>query len=247
MVITLVYVSIFVHEFGHIAACSRFGIRHGGVGFGFYLFLFPVLYADVTNIWQANRELRIITNLGGIYSQLLYAGLLTVGYMLTQYAPLLVAALATTAAALWQFNPFVRHDGYWLLSDLTNTPNLLQKASQVTRRGLSRQGLRQVMETKGKVLLNKRIFLFLYGLANPLIIIVIAGLTVMHYGDELIKFPALVLALSTKLITGTLVLADVRQVPLVVLTFYAVIARYLFALLLKSRMQRTVEPLVPQC
>ncbi|MEQ8425435.1 MAG: hypothetical protein RIA63_12045, partial [Cyclobacteriaceae bacterium] len=68
----LLYLTMLIHELGHIAACRKFGIDHGEIGFGFYL-AFPVLYADVTNIWKLDRHKRIITNLGGIYLELLYS------------------------------------------------------------------------------------------------------------------------------------------------------------------------------
>ncbi|GAA3933711.1 site-2 protease family protein [Hymenobacter algoricola] len=228
--IPLIYASIFVHEFGHIAACRRFGVRHGGIGFGFYLFVFPVLYADVTNIWQASRQRRIITNLGGIFSQLLYASLLAVGYLVVAYPPLLVAALACAALALWQFNPFIRRDGYWLLSDLTNTPNLLAKAAHTTREGLSWQGLRRLVRSRGRVLLSRRIFLFAYGVANASLFAVFAAYTVLRYGPQLLDFPRLVFQLLRNLAAGSPALAEVSQVPLIVCTFYLMLIRYLLVL-----------------
>jgi len=230
----LIYLSIFVHEFGHIAACSRFRIKHGGIGFGFYLYMFPVLYADVTNVWQANQQQRIITNLGGIFSQLLYASVLASTYLVIGYYPLLFAAMATAVVALWQFNPFVRHDGYWLLSDITNTPNLLSKASHVTKNALSRHGFERVVRSRGKVLLNKKILLLLYGVANASLLLGFAGYTILRYGDQLVQFPFLVFSIFGKLLVGNLLLADVRQINMVVFAFYVMVFRYLFTAIVQK-------------
>ncbi|TGE26635.1 site-2 protease family protein [Hymenobacter metallicola] len=228
IILPLLYFSFFIHELGHIAACRRFGIRHGGIGFGFYLFIIPALYADVTNVWQTNRQRRIIVNLGGIFSQTLYAGLLAVGYLATSFSPLLLAATATMAVALWQFNPFVRHDGYWLLSDLLNTPNLQQKAAQVVKRSLSLRGLELVWSSRGRVLVGKQFFLFLYGAANSLLFIAFAAFTAVRYGDQFVQFPLLVTALLGKLTVGMLSLADLKQIPIIIASFYVLAMRYLF-------------------
>lgn len=43
------------HELGHASACKYYGIKHGGIGFGLYLNI-PVLYTDVTEVWQLKRS-----------------------------------------------------------------------------------------------------------------------------------------------------------------------------------------------
>jgi putative peptide zinc metalloprotease protein len=126
----LFYANMPIHEFGHIAACRNSGLKHGGVGFGFY-FIMPVMYADITNIWLANKERRIIANMGGIFSELLYASVLVIIYLLTQNPIFYIAGLSIALFVVFELNPFVRFDGYWILSDLTNTPNLLQKSKTV--------------------------------------------------------------------------------------------------------------------
>lgn len=227
--VPLVYASMVIHEFGHVAATARAGVQHGGIGCGLYAYLFPVLYADVTGIWLASRQERIIANLAGIYSQLLYAGVLAGGYLLSGYEPLRFAAGTVSIMALWQFNPFVRHDGYWLLSDLTNTPNLLPKADAVVREALSVQGLRRLVATRGQALLDKRAALFAYGVLNTLLLLFFIGYTSWHNAALVLSFPSVVLTLLGKLLHGTLQTADVNQAHFVVLALYLVLARYVLA------------------
>lgn len=232
--IPLVYLSIFVHEFGHIAACRKFNVRHGGVGFGFYLFIFPVLYADVTNIWRVDKHRRIITNLGGIFSQLLYASLLGMLFIGTRFNPLLYASMTITVSALWQLNPFVRHDGYWVLSDLTSTPNLLWKASAMLRKAFSWHALQRVWQEGGSAWQSKRLFLLLYGLLNNALIFVFGYFVVTRYADQLLNFPHTVGLLVSHLLHGEFGLVDMRKFPLIALAFYLTTIRYLWAIGLKS-------------
>ncbi|MDF7815336.1 hypothetical protein [Hymenobacter sp. YC55] len=228
--VPLVYGSMVIHEFGHVAATARAGVRHGGIGFGLYAYLFPVLYADVTGIWQASRQERIIANLAGIYSQVLYAAALAGGYLLSSYEPLRFAAGAVSILALWQFNPFVRHDGYWLLSDLTNTPNLLPKAEAVVRESLSVAGLRRLVASRGRALLDRRAALFAYGVTNSLLLFFFIAYTCWRNAALVLAFPSVLLALGSKLAHGSLQAADVSQAHLVVLTLYFVLARYAVSL-----------------
>jgi putative peptide zinc metalloprotease protein len=222
----LIYASLLLHEVGHVAACARFGVRHGGIGFGFYAYVLPVFYADITGIWAATKPQRLIANLGGIYMQLLFAGALAGGYLVSGFAPLLLAAAGVTVSALWQFNPFARHDGYWMLSDLTNTPNLLTRASEVVRAGFSRQGAQRVLTSRGKVLLSRKLFLLMYGLVNALLLVAFASFTIWAHGPDLLAFPSQLLSLLPKALNGQLALGDFHSGQLVVMTFYTMLARY---------------------
>lgn len=233
--IGLVYLSVFIHELGHIAACNRFRIRHGEVGFGFYLYIFPVLYADVSNIWQAARQHRIITNLGGIFSQLLYSSLLSGAYLVTGYKPLLIASMAVAASALWQLNPFVRYDGYWLLSDLTNTPNLLTKAAYIIKEHVSWRGFLRLIKSKGRILFNKKTFFLIYGLSNLLILLIFAYYSIVKHGNQLLLLPSQLTSILRELFNGRLFLAGIRQIPLVAVIFYLVALKYLFSAGLKMK------------
>ena len=227
----LVYGSMIIHEFGHVAATARAGLKHGGIGCGLYAYLFPVLYADVTGIWLASKQERIIANLGGIYSQVLYAGGLAVGYLLSGYEPLRFAAGAVSLMALWQFNPFVRHDGYWLLSDLTNTPNLLPQAQGLIRRALTRDGQRsalaQVVATRGRALLTPRMALLSYGVVNSALLLFFILYTCWNNAELVLTFPLVVAGLLGKLLTGSLHWADLSRSYLVVFILYVILARYL--------------------
>lgn len=225
--VALFYGSMLVHELGHIAACRRAGLAHGGIGVGFYLFM-PVLYADVTAIWQATRHQRVIANLGGIHSQLLYAGAVAaVG--LAQHAPgWLLTAQAITLCAVWQLNPFVRHDGYWLISDLTNTPNLLVKARQVRQKVLHRSF--PAIWRRGEALAHVGPgwgWLLAYGLVNSLIMLGFVGVLLYSAGPAVLHLPTYLSLLGHKLVNGTISRSDITTEIVTAVGFYGIVFQVL--------------------
>ncbi len=127
--IILMFVSVTFHEIGHATAARFFGAKHGGIGIGFYLFS-PVYYADVTDIWKLEKTKRIAVNLSGIYFELIFNILvISIGLALGDDL-LIIIALIIAFKTLFNLNPFLRSDGYWVISDLTNKPNLFYHAKQ---------------------------------------------------------------------------------------------------------------------
>ncbi|QBD77686.1 hypothetical protein EPA93_17490 [Ktedonosporobacter rubrisoli] len=109
--------SILWHELGHATACRRFHAPLGPIGFCLYI-IFPAFYTDVSGIWQLSRKQRAIVDLGGIYFQsmvlLLFYGL----YLLTASQLYLFAVASIVGSILFSLNPFLRFDGYWMVTDL---------------------------------------------------------------------------------------------------------------------------------
>lgn len=117
-------ISVTFHEIGHASSAHYFGAKHGGIGGGFYLFT-PVYYADVTDIWRLSKWQRIVVNLSGMYFELIFCTFVALIGHFTNNFVLTVLAIIVCANTLFNLNPFLRSDGYWVLSDLTNKPNLL--------------------------------------------------------------------------------------------------------------------------
>jgi len=118
------------HELGHATGLRAVGQIPQQIGFGFFL-VFPVFYANVSNAWLVARRSRFIVNLGGIYFQLIGALLLYAAIAFTDghvRAFLSLAFKANLAAACFVLIPFIRNDGYWLLSDCLGLPDLYQRA-----------------------------------------------------------------------------------------------------------------------
>ena len=223
----LIYPTMLIHELGHIAACAKAKLKHGGIGFGFY-FVLPVMYAEITNIWMGNKEQRIIANLGGIFAELLYAGMLGIIYLLSQSEVFLFACMSISTFVLWEFNPFVRFDGYWLLSDLTNTPNLVVKSKRVLLNVFSKSTFQNWKSNKFKISASPQaIFLFGYGLINTFFILLLLGYTFITYQKEIIQFPFSLYQILLKISSWDLASKDINGAMLSILLFYILSIRYL--------------------
>jgi len=123
LVFALSSLGVFCHEFGHVSACDYFGAKHGDIGFGFYIFT-PVMYADVSDIWRLSSRERIICNLSGMYFGNLFCVFVSIVYLISGNSLFLYMSLFEFIQSLYNLNPLVKYDGYWVLSDMLDVPNL---------------------------------------------------------------------------------------------------------------------------
>lgn len=180
-----------VHEFGHASACEKFKIKAGNIGFGFYLFV-PVFYADVSNAWCITPRKRIIINAAGMYFQLLLSCALILFYFITFNHWLLYASLVNILSFLPNINPFVRYDGYWILSDWLGVNNLMMKARekyQDTFKWLSTK-FKEPSPLKSKT----DTFLFIYFLSSRAMIAVFIVYAFWPSPNAIVFFPKRLLA-----------------------------------------------------
>lgn len=123
-----------LHELGHAIACRRLGAQVGDCGLFFFLGI-PCPYVDVSRVWQFDSKLaRASVMLAGIYTELVVAAIATATWWLTPPGPahlfamnlILVSGISTV---LFNANPLMRMDGYFVLSDLLGSSNLRRQAS----------------------------------------------------------------------------------------------------------------------
>ncbi|HET9946154.1 MAG TPA: hypothetical protein VFR56_10920, partial [Actinomycetes bacterium] len=114
------------HEFGHAAAARYSGAQPGAMGAGFYL-VWPAFYTDVTDSYRLDKRGRLRTDLGGLYFNMLFA-LATFGvWAISGWDALLVLVPLQLLQMVHQLLPFVRMDGYHILSDLVGVPDLFAR------------------------------------------------------------------------------------------------------------------------
>ena len=224
----LFYLTMLVHEVGHIAGCQNSGIKHGGIGFGFY-FIMPVMYADVTNIWLANKERRVIANLGGIFNELIYSSILLVLYWFTGDTKLYLIAITIAIFVVFELNPFVRFDGYWILSDLSNTPNLLRKSKAVLVKTF-----KGFWQGDSNILTRQELGLFIYGFINSALLFGFMGMMLFNYRNEILAFPEMAYHLIQNTLGGEWGIETVNRKFLLILTFYILVGRLLYSYLKKK-------------
>ena len=137
LVVALTLVSGAFHELGHATASRYAGAEPGVIGAGIYL-LWPVFYNDLDDSYRLSRTDRLRCDLGGVYFNVLFILVLFGAFGLTGFTPLLVVAAAQHLVILQQFLPFVRLDGYYVVSDLAGVPNLFERIRPVMAgRGVS--------------------------------------------------------------------------------------------------------------
>ena len=134
----LVVASMLFHECGHAAGCRYGGGRPGGIGAGLYL-IFPAFYTNVTDAYRLDRRARLRTDLGGIYFNVVSILGLGAIFATTGWAPLVLVIVLIHVEILQQLLPFVRFDGYYILSDLVGIPDLFARVRPVLRSVIRRQ------------------------------------------------------------------------------------------------------------
>jgi putative peptide zinc metalloprotease protein len=129
--------SALFHECGHAAGCRYGGARPGRVGAGLYL-VWPAFFTNVTDSYRLSRAGRLRTDLGGLYFNMIFMLVLAACYAATSAEILLLVIAVTHLEMLEQLLPFVRFDGYFILSDLVGVPDLFARVAPVLRGAVSR-------------------------------------------------------------------------------------------------------------
>lgn len=130
-------VSAMFHECGHAAGCRYGGARPGKIGVGIYL-VWPAFFTNVTDSYRLSRAGRLRTDLGGLYFNAVFMLALAGLYAATSSEVLLLAIAFTHLEMLEQLMPFVRFDGYFILSDLIGVPDLFARVAPIVKSALPR-------------------------------------------------------------------------------------------------------------
>jgi putative peptide zinc metalloprotease protein len=126
MMLGLVILSAAFHECGHATACAYGGARPGVMGAGLYI-VWPAFYTDVTDAYRLGKGGRLRTDLGGVYFNVIFMLATAGAYGITGYEPLLLIIPFMHLEILHQFLPFIRLDGYYIVSDLTGVPDMFAR------------------------------------------------------------------------------------------------------------------------
>ncbi len=131
-----------LHEFGHGISCKRFGGQCHELGV-MLLVMTPCLYVNVSDAWTLpNKWHRIAIAAAGMYVELFLASICAFVWWYTQ--PGLVNQLALNAmfvcsvsTIVFNANPLMKYDGYYILSDLVEIPNLRQKSTALLQQSFN--------------------------------------------------------------------------------------------------------------
>ena len=130
-----------LHEFGHGLACKRFGGECHEMGV-MLLVMTPCLYCNVSDSWLLpSKWHRAAIGAAGMYVELTIASICTFVWWFTypgllHFLCLNVMVVCSVSTLLFNANPLLRYDGYYILADLLEIPNLRQKADAILSRKL---------------------------------------------------------------------------------------------------------------
>lgn len=221
------------HEFGHAFACKILGQREGTGGevhvMGImFMVMTPMPYVDASSAWALRSKWRrAIIGAAGMWVELaLAAGALLLwahtatGTVLSAlcYNVMFVASVSTL---LFNANPLLRYDGYYIFSDLIEIPNLSQRGKEyiyylVRRYAWSVRGLRSPAHSR-----SERKWLLTYGIASSIYRVVICVSILLFVSSKFFVF-GMLMALGALIAWGV--------VPLV---------KFLRYLLTSSELSRT--------
>jgi len=172
-------VALACHELGHALATKHAGRRVPNAGFLIY-FGIPSVFVDTTDVWMAGRRARLLATAAGPAAGLVLAGASSlVSLAVPAVAPIgFKLAFAWYLNALFNLNPFLALDGYYLLMDWLEIPNLRARglawiAARVRRRPPSWRAL----DREGRLVA-------LYGLLAVGWLVVAANLVYRLYVDR---------------------------------------------------------------
>ena len=132
-----------IHEFGHGLSCKHFGGECHEMGVMF-LVLTPCLYCNVSDSWMLpSRWHRAAIGAAGMYVEVVIASVATFFWWFSEpgmlnYICLNIMFVSSVSTILFNANPLLRYDGYYILSDIMEIPNLRQKASSILNRKLGK-------------------------------------------------------------------------------------------------------------
>lgn len=169
-ILTLLLVVFLVtglHELAHGLTCKHFGGHVHEIGFMLIYFL-PAFYSNVSDAWLfEERYKRLWVSFAGVFFQVFVWAIAAIAWRLIDMETWVSEACCITIAtsgltAIFNFNPLIKLDGYYLLSDILDLPNLRREAFQYLGWRLKRLVGSPVEPPKEATFREKRVYL-IYG------------------------------------------------------------------------------------
>ncbi len=160
-----------LHEFGHASVVKRYGGEVHTLGVMFML-LVPLPYVDATASWSfRDKSKRMLVGAAGMLTEFFIASIALIiwanlGGGILKNLAYNVIIMASVSTVLFNINPLMRFDGYYMLTDLLDMPNLQQRSVQHLKYLLERyiffkRDAEPVAETW-----SERVVYFFYGICS---------------------------------------------------------------------------------
>ncbi len=135
-----------LHELGHGIVYTKYGGRCQELGVMILIFM-PTLYVNTSGAWKIpDKWQRAAIAAAGMYVELCLAAVATFVWWYShpgwiQYTALNVMVTCSVSSFVFNANPLMKYDGYFIFSDLLELPNLQQRATAMLRSACFKLGL----------------------------------------------------------------------------------------------------------
>ena len=174
------------HEFAHGLTCKRFGGEVHEIGF-MLLYFQPAFYCNVSDAWLfPEKSKRLWVTFAGAYFEVFLWAVATVIWRVTNpdtalnYLALVVMA-TSGIKVLFNFNPLIKLDGYYLLSDYLEIPNLRERSFRYVGASIRRMWGTAVQGVQDATSRERRIYLT-YGLLSGVFSYSLLGYIALYFG-----------------------------------------------------------------
>ena len=198
------------HEMGHAISCKKFGKQSGTggevhiIGIMFLVFT-PVPYVDASSSWAlTNKWHRIIVGAAGMWVELAIASVAAMiwansgeGTMTHNFAYniMFVAGFSTL---VFNANPLLRYDGYYMLSDLLEIPNMATRGRDYLYYLVKKYVWNVRFARDPAHTASERILLFIYAIAS-FIMRCFVTISIMFYLTGILEGALIILATAMAL------------------------------------------------
>ncbi|MEE9308612.1 MAG: PqqD family peptide modification chaperone, partial [Spirochaetia bacterium] len=178
-----------LHEFGHAFAVRRFGGEVHTMGIMFLIFN-PLPYMDATAAWAfRSKWKRVFVGAAGIITEVFVAACAV--FIWANTGPGVINALAynmmfiaSVSTVLFNINPLLRFDGYYILSDLLDIPNLHAQSSQHLRHLVERYAFGYKKSQSPAVNFSEGFWLTFFGILSGLYKLVVFTTILLFVADR---------------------------------------------------------------
>lgn len=160
----LVYISYFViilfHELSHGIMCKYFGGRVGKLGVALIVFN-PAMYCDISSVRLFDKKYKKVwCSAAGFMTNAFFVGFFSLIYKITNLTFCKMMILLNITSIMFNAIPFIRLDGYWILSFIVNIDNLYKKSLRKIR----------FIQKENRLEDWKDYFILIYGVLNVLVL-----------------------------------------------------------------------------
>src|SRR6267142_1527659 len=192
-ILALNFLVVGAHEFGHGLTCTRFGGEVHEMGCAL-VFLQPAFYCNVSDAWLfPEKSKRLWVGIAGPYFELLLWALAVLTWRLTEPDTwinfITLTVMATSGVkSLLNFNPLIKLDGYYLLSDYLEIPNLRRRSFRFVGSLIERLfGIESASQPEENLSPRERRILPVYGIAALAGSFSILGYILVSAGGSLLE------------------------------------------------------------